>query len=309
MPKFNLVSPYTPAGDQPRVIKEITESVASGRREQTIKGVTGIGKTYIMASIVNNLNRPTLVIAHNKTLAAQLAEEFQRFFPNNAVHYFVSYYDYYQPESYIPRTDTYIEKQTQINEEIERLRNATTQSLLTRKDVLIVSSVSCIYGLGNPEDYNALKIEMQVGQKYNLGKLIRRLIDMQYARTNLDLKRGWFRLRGGNLEIYPTSEDGFAYRFSFLGDTLERIEKFDILTGKEVEDKYLWQKNITDSLKVDVIDATNGGSKKIDSQSKAKNSLDNNQKQPVDVDQAEMDEIISLSQEKIRDIVDDFLKL
>ncbi len=231
---FELVSPYSPAGDQASVIDQITESLAGGNREQTILGVTGSGKTYMMASIVNNLQKPTLVIAHNKTLAAQLAEEFKKFFPNNAVHYFVSYYDYYQPESYIPRSDTYIEKQTQINEEIERLRNATTQALLTRKDVLIVASVSCIYGLGNPEDFLALKIELEVGDQYNLTKLLRRLIDMQFTRTNMDLKRGQFRLRGDVLEVLPSSEEN-GYRLSFFGDELEQIERFHLVDGKTLE--------------------------------------------------------------------------
>jgi excinuclease ABC subunit B len=235
---FQLQSKYSEAGDQPRVIKDMTDSLNSGRREQTILGATGTGKTFMMASIVNNLQKPTLVIAHNKTLAAQLAEEFKQFFPNNAVHYFVSYYDYYQPESYIPRSDTFIEKQTQINEEIERLRNATTQSLLTRKDVLIVASVSCIYGLGNPEDFEALKIELEVGGTYKLDKIARRLIDLQFTRTNLDLKRGYFRLRGDIMEIYPANEDNIGYRFSFFGDDLEEIQRFNIITNEGVAENF-----------------------------------------------------------------------
>jgi excinuclease ABC subunit B len=233
---FELVAPYSPAGDQGKVIESITNSLNEKNFEQTILGATGTGKTYMMASIVNNIQKPTLVIAHNKTLAAQLAEEFKRFFPNNAVHYFVSYYDYYQPESYLPRSDTYIEKQTQINEEIERLRNATTQALLTRKDVLIVASVSCIYGLGDPEDFNALKVEFESGQIYNIAKVTRKLIDMQFVRTNADLARGMFRLRGDTLEIYPTSEDKIGYRFSFFGDLLEKIESFDIVTASTREE-------------------------------------------------------------------------
>jgi excinuclease ABC subunit B len=230
---FDLHSKYSPAGDQPKVIKEMTDSIAAGNREQTILGATGTGKTFMMAKIVDNLQKPTLVIAHNKTLAAQLAEEFKQFFPNNAVHYFVSYYDYYQPESYLPRSDTFIEKQTQINEEIERLRNATTQSLLTRKDVLIVASVSCIYGLGNPEDFESLKIVLEVGGKYKIDKIARRLIDLQFTRTNMDLKRGYFRMRGDQLEIYPVNEDMIGYRFDFFGDDLEGIQRFNILTGNE----------------------------------------------------------------------------
>ncbi len=231
---FRLVAPYPPAGDQDTVINSLTKSLEDGNREQTILGVTGSGKTYMMASIVEKLQRPTLVIAHNKTLAAQLAEEFKRFFPDNAVHYFVSYYDYYQPESYIPRSDTYIEKQTQINEEIERLRNASTQALLTRKDVLIVASVSCIYGLGNPEDIDALKLEMVVGQDFKLDKIVRRLIDMQFIRTQMDLKRGMFRLRGDTLDLIPAGEE-VGYRFTFFGDTLEEIEAFEIVTGHTLE--------------------------------------------------------------------------
>lgn len=233
---FELVAPYTPAGDQEKVISTITNSLLENNFEQTILGATGTGKTYMMASIVNNLQKPTLVIAHNKTLAAQLAEEFKRFFPNNAVHYFVSYYDYYQPESYLPRSDTFIEKQTQINEEIERLRNATTQALLTRKDVLIVASVSCIYGLGNPEDFQSLKIELQKNEHYNIQKILRKLIDLQFTRTTADLARGLFRLRGDTLEVYPTAEDKIAYRFSFYGDLLEKIESFDTVTGNEILD-------------------------------------------------------------------------
>jgi excinuclease ABC subunit B len=229
--QFALQAPYQPAGDQGKVIQILTESLLAGNDEQTLLGVTGSGKTFIMASIIQNLQRPTLVIAHNKTLAAQLAEEFQKFFPNNAVHYFVSYYDYYQPESYIPKSDTYIEKQTQINEEIDRLRNAATQALLTRRDVLIVASVSCIYGLGNPEDFEALKIQLQVGQDYRLDKLIRRLVDLQFTRNNLNLTRGAFRVRGEVLELIPAGEE-LVYRFSFDQNTLVSIEVLDLLTSK-----------------------------------------------------------------------------
>jgi excinuclease ABC subunit B len=227
--EFRLVSAYSPQGDQPKVIDEITASLATGRKEQTIKGVTGCGKTFIMANIINNLNRPALILAHNKTLAAQLAEEFSRFFPDNAVHYFVSYYDYYQPESYIPKSDTFIEKQTQINEDIEKLRNASTASLLTRRDTIIVASVSCIYGLGNPDDYSELKLELKKGYEYRVDKLIRRLVDMQFDRTPLTLKRGFFRVKAQMLEVMPSGEDN-AYRFSFWGDELEKIEMFDPLT-------------------------------------------------------------------------------
>jgi excinuclease ABC subunit B len=227
--EFRLVSDYMPAGDQPRVIKEIYDSLQTGRKEQTIKGVTGCGKTFIMANLIKQLNKPALILAHNKTLAAQLAEEFSRFFPDNAVHYFVSYYDYFQPESYIPKSDTYIEKQTQINEDIEKLRNASTQSLLTRRDTIIVASVSCIYGLGNPDDYNDLKITIKKGYEYRIDKLIRRLVDMQFDRTPLHLKRGFFRVKAQMLEVMPSGED-HAYRLSFWGDELESIQMIDPIT-------------------------------------------------------------------------------
>jgi excinuclease ABC subunit B len=227
--EFRLVSDYQPAGDQPRVIKEIFDSINTGRKEQTIKGVTGCGKTFIMANLIKQLNKPALILAHNKTLAAQLAEEFSRFFPDNAVHYFVSYYDYFQPESYIPKSDTYIEKQTQINEDIEKLRNASTQSLLTRRDTIIVASVSCIYGLGNPDDYNDLKITIKKGYEYRIDKLIRRLVDMQFDRTPLHLKRGFFRVKAQMLEVMPSGED-HAYRLSFWGDELESIQMIDPIT-------------------------------------------------------------------------------
>jgi excinuclease ABC subunit B len=233
--QFKLTTEYSEAGDQKKVISEIYNSLLAGNKEQTIMAVTGSGKTFMMASLVNKIQKPTLIIAHNKTLAAQLAEEFKRFFPDNAVHYFVSYYDYYQPESYIAKTDTFIEKQTQINEEIERLRNASTQALLTRKDVLIVASVSCIYGLGNPEDYSSLSFEIEVGKPYKVNKIHRRLIDMQFNRTNMDLKRGMFRTRGDLLEIYPANEENIGYRFGFWGDEVEKIEAFNLLTNEALE--------------------------------------------------------------------------
>src|SRR6266404_5491086 len=184
--KFKLHSKFKPAGDQPRAIEGLLKSIKAGRRYQTLLGVTGSGKTFTMANIVETIQKPTLIISHNKTLAAQLASEFQEFFPDNAIHYFVSYYDYYQPEAYIPRTDTYIEKDTQINEEIDRLRNAATQSLLSRKDVLIVASVSCIYGLGNPANYLDLSLEIKRGENYKRDKLLRRLTDLQYHRNDLE---------------------------------------------------------------------------------------------------------------------------
>ncbi len=231
MAKFNLASQFKPAGDQPQAIAKLTDGLKSDLKEQTLLGVTGSGKTFSMASIVDNLQKPTLVISHNKTLAAQLYGEFKQFFPNNAVHYFVSYYDYYQPEAYVPRSDTYIEKDSSINEEIDRLRHAATMSLLTRRDVLIVASVSCIYGLGNVEDYTALTIKLEKGEKRKREKLMRQLTEIQYQRNDLDFARGRFRVRGDTLEIYPVGEE-VAYRLEFYGDELERIRQVDPLTGE-----------------------------------------------------------------------------
>lgn len=232
--KFDLQSKYKPAGDQPRAIAGIIDSLKSGNKHQTLLGVTGSGKTFTMANVVQELQRPTLVMCHNKTLAAQLASEFQEFFPNNAVHYFVSYYDYYQPEAYIPRSDTFVEKETQINEEIDRLRNAATQSLLSRKDVLIVASVSCIYGLGNPANYMELSMELKKGQQLKRDKLLRRLTDLQFHRNDFDLKRGTFRAQGDTLEIVLASEDTLI-RLEFFGDELEKIERRDVLTGETLD--------------------------------------------------------------------------
>jgi excinuclease ABC subunit B len=230
---FELASPFKPAGDQPQAIKGLIESIKKNNTDQTLLGVTGSGKTFTMANVIAELNRPTLIISHNKTLAAQLAAEFQEFFPNNAVHYFVSYYDYYQPEAYIPRSDTFIEKETQINEEIDRLRNAATQSLLTRKDVLIVASVSCIYGLGNPGDYLNLSFELKKGMTFKRDKLLRRLTDLQFARNDIDLKRATYRVRGDVVEVIPSSTE-VVWRISFLGDEIEKISEHDILTGKDI---------------------------------------------------------------------------
>lgn len=231
---FTLKSNYAPAGDQPKAIQGLHASLQAGNKHQTLLGVTGSGKTFTMANIIQELQRPTLVMCHNKTLAAQLASEFQEFFPDNAVHYFVSYYDYYQPEAYIPRSDTYIEKETQINEEIDRLRNAATQSLLTRKDVLIVASVSCIYGLGNPGNYMDLSIQLSLGQSLKRDKFLRRLTDLQFHRNDFDLKRGTFRVQGDTIEIVLASEDT-VIRLGFFGDELESIERRDLLTGETLE--------------------------------------------------------------------------
>ncbi|OGE75754.1 MAG: excinuclease ABC subunit B [Candidatus Doudnabacteria bacterium RIFCSPHIGHO2_02_FULL_48_21] len=228
--RFRLQSKFQPTGDQPQAIEKLVQGVKKDHDFQTLLGATGSGKTFTMANVIAQIQKPTLVISHNKTLTAQLASEFQEFFPENAVHYFVSYYDYYQPEAYIPRTDTYIEKETDINEEIDRLRNAATQSLLSRKDVIIVASVSCIYGLGNPANYLELSLELQTGQDYKRDKLLRRLVDLQYIRNDVDLRRGSFRVRGDVLEIVPAHEDRIL-RMDFFGDTLEKISEFDALTG------------------------------------------------------------------------------
>ncbi|MBI5530800.1 MAG: excinuclease ABC subunit UvrB [Candidatus Doudnabacteria bacterium] len=235
MNKFRLTSKFAPAGDQPKAIDGLLKSLKAKNRFQTLLGVTGSGKTFTMANIIEKINKPTLIISHNKTLAAQLAAEFQEFFPDNAVHYFVSYYDYYQPEAYIPRSDTYIEKETQINEEIDRLRNAATQSLLSRKDVLIVASVSCIYGLGDPANYLDLALDVKQGEKIKRDKLLRRLTDLQYHRNDTELVRGTFRSHGDVVEIILSSEDTII-RMDFFGDTLEKIERLEAVSGHKIED-------------------------------------------------------------------------
>ncbi|MBW3538115.1 excinuclease ABC subunit UvrB [Candidatus Parcubacteria bacterium] len=234
--KFKLASDYRPTGDQPQAITQLLEGLRRGDREQTLLGVTGSGKTFTMANIVERMQKPTLVLSHNKTLAAQLYGEFRRYFPDNAVQYFVSYYDYYQPEAYIPRSDTFIEKDSSLNEEIDRLRHAATMSLLTRPDVLIVASVSCIYGLGNVEDYTAMTIELKVGELHKRDKLLRRLNDIQYSRNDLEFTRGKFRVRGDTLDVFPIGEE-VAYRLEFFGDTLERIRRIDPLTGELTADQ------------------------------------------------------------------------
>jgi excinuclease ABC subunit B len=235
MGKFKLQSKFKPAGDQPAAIEGLLKSLKAKRRYQTLLGVTGSGKTFTMANIIEKIQKPTLIISHNKTLAAQLAAEFQDFFPDNAVHYFVSYYDYYQPEAYIPRSDTYIEKDTQINEEIDRLRNAATQSLLSRKDVLIVASVSCIYGLGNPANYLELSLNLKKGESFKRDKLLRRLTDLQFHRNDIDLQRAAYRVQGDVVEIILSSEDTII-RMDFFGDTLEKIERLDAVSGHKIEE-------------------------------------------------------------------------
>jgi excinuclease ABC subunit B len=233
MPAFQVVSDYQPTGDQPQAIKELVEGLEAGLVHQTLLGATGTGKTYTIAKVIEQVQKPTLVMAHNKTLAAQLYSEFKEFFPNNAVAYFVSYYDYYQPEAYIPRTDTFIEKDAQINDEIDRLRLATTQALFSRNDVVIVASVSAIYGLGSPEDYGQVVINFKVGDLRKRDKVLRHLIDIRYERNDYDLKRGTFRVRGDTLEIMPAYGEQ-VYRIEFFGDEIERITEVNALTGEMV---------------------------------------------------------------------------
>ncbi len=234
--KFEIHSPFKPAGDQPAAIEKLIKGLEKKYRYQTLLGVTGSGKTFTMANVIQKIQKPTLIISHNKTLAAQLASEFQDFFPDNAVHYFVSYYDYYQPEAYIPRSDTYIEKETQINEEIDKLRNAATQSLLSRQDVLIVASVSCIYGLGNPANYLDLSIQLKVGEEIKRDKFLRRLTDLQFVRNDVNLTRGTYRIRGDVIEFIPASADKIT-RLNFFGDELEKISEHDPLTGEDYGDR------------------------------------------------------------------------
>lgn len=231
MAKFELRSDYKPMGDQPTAIAQLTKGLEDNVTEQTLLGVTGSGKTFTMANVIQNIQKPTLILSHNKTLAAQLYGEFKRFFPNNAVHYFVSYFDYYQPEAYIPRSDTYIEKDSQINEEIDRLRHAATDALLTRKDVIIVASVSCIYGIGSRDDYNGMAVTVNQGERRVRDKLLRQLTDIQYQRNDIDFHRGTFRVRGDVVDIYPAGEET-AYRLEFFGDEIERIVQIDPLTGE-----------------------------------------------------------------------------
>ena len=236
MPEFKIVSDFMPTGDQPDAVNALAAGVSEGLEHQTLLGVTGSGKTFTMACVVEQIQKPTLVIAHNKTLAAQLASEFKEFFPDNAVEYFVSYYDYYQPEAYVPRTDTYIEKDADINEELDKLRHSATRALLTRQDVLIVASVSCIFGLGSPEEYQGFVASIRKGEIRNRSKLIRQLVDMQYERNDFDLARGRFRVKGDTLEILPAYEE-LGVRIEFWGDEIDRIIQLDPLTGEILSEK------------------------------------------------------------------------
>jgi len=228
---FKLVSDYRPSGDQPQAIEGLVNGVNWGLREQSLLGVTGSGKTFTMASVIEKINRPTLVLAHNKTLAAQLCSEFREFFPENAVEYFISYYDYYQPEAYIAHTDTYIEKDASVNEEIDRLRHSATSALFERRDVIVVSSVSCLYGLGDPIDYKSMVISLRVGNAYPLDAVLRKLAEIRYERNDLDFSRNKFRLRGDTLEVYPAYWSGRAIRVEFFGDEIDRIAEINAVTG------------------------------------------------------------------------------
>src|SRR5574342_573305 len=231
---FELVAPFGPAGDQPAAIAQLTEGLLRGERHQTLLGVTGSGKTFTVANTIKNVNRPTLVISHNKTLAAQLYAEFKGFFPDNAVEYFVSYFDYYQPEAYIPRTDTFIEKDSSVNEEIERLRLSTMSSLFSRRDVVVVASVSCIYGIGSKEDYEAMIIPVRVGHEMTREDFLRRLVELQYTRNDIEFLRGQFRVRGDTVELCPAGRED-ALRVEFFGDEIDRITRFEPLTGHAIE--------------------------------------------------------------------------
>jgi len=231
---FELVSDYQPAGDQPQAIEKLTAGITSGAKHQTLLGVTGSGKTFTVANVIRNINRPTLVISHNKTLAAQLYAEFKSFFPNNAVEYFVSYFDFYQPEAYIPRTDTFIEKDSSVNDDIERMRLSTMASLFTRRDVVVIASVSCIYGIGSKEDYEALVLPLRVGLEISREQLLSRMVDIQYSRNDIAFERGNFRVRGDTVEVWPAGrEDGL--RIEFFGDVIEKITRFEPLTGNKLE--------------------------------------------------------------------------
>lgn len=229
---FEIHSEFKPAGDQPKAIEALARGVLHGDREQTLMGVTGSGKTFTMANLIAKTNKPTLVLAHNKILAAQLCSEFKEFFPNSAVEYFVSYYDYYQPEAYIPQTDTFIEKDAQINDEIDKLRHSATSALFERRDVIVVSSVSCIYSLGDPKDYAKLILSLRTGMELDRDEVIRKLVDIQYERNDINFVRGKFRAHGDVLEIFPSSQDSRAFRIEFFGDEIERISEIDVLTGE-----------------------------------------------------------------------------
>ena len=235
--QFQLVSKYTPQGDQPEAIRKLVEGINTGKRHQTLLGATGTGKTFTVSNVIQEVNKPTLIIAHNKTLAGQLYSEFKEFFPNNAVEYFVSYYDYFQPEAYVPSTDTFIEKDASINDEIDKLRHSATSSLFERKDVIIIASVSCIYGLGSPEEYRDLVCSLRVGMEIERNQLLHKLVDIQYDRNDLNFIRGTFRVRGDVVEIFPASRDEHCLRIEFFGDEIDRIREVDALTGEIIGER------------------------------------------------------------------------
>ncbi|WP_062109180.1 excinuclease ABC subunit UvrB [Bacillus niameyensis] len=235
--RFELVSKYQPSGDQPKAIDSLVKGLRSGKKYQTLLGATGTGKTFTVSNVIQEVNKPTLVIAHNKTLAGQLYSEFKEFFPNNAVEYFVSYYDYYQPEAYVPSTDTYIEKDASINDEIDKLRHSATSSLFERRDVIIIASVSCIYGLGSPEEYGEHVLSLRTGMEIERNELLRRMVDIQYPRNDIDFHRGTFRVRGDVVEIFPVSRDEHCIRVEFFGDEIDRIREVDALTGEIIGDR------------------------------------------------------------------------
>lgn len=235
--QFELVSAYEPRGDQPKAIAKLVEGIRNGVKHQTLLGATGTGKTFTISNVIQQVNKPTLVIAHNKTLAGQLYSELKEFFPHNAVEYFVSYYDYYQPEAYVPQTDTYIEKDASINDEIDKLRHSATSALFERRDVIIVASVSCIYGLGSPEEYRELVVSLRVGMEIERNELLRRLVDVQYTRNDIDFHRGTFRVRGDVVEIFPASRDEHCIRIEFFGDEIDRIREVDALTGEIIGER------------------------------------------------------------------------
>lgn len=234
---FDLQAPYQPGGDQPQAIAELVEGVKAGKKHQTLLGATGTGKTFTISNVIQEVKKPTLVIAHNKTLAGQLYSEFKEFFPNNAVEYFVSYYDYYQPEAYVPQTDTFIEKDASINDEIDKLRHSATSALFERQDVIIIASVSCIYGLGNPEEYEEMVVSLRTGMEIERNQLLRKLVDIQYDRNDLNFIRGTFRVRGDVVEIFPASRDEHCLRVEFFGDEIDRIREVDALTGEVLGDR------------------------------------------------------------------------
>ncbi|MBF9305013.1 DEAD/DEAH box helicase family protein, partial [Staphylococcus epidermidis] len=234
---FKLNSEFEPQGDQPQAIKKIVEGVKAGKRHQTLLGATGTGKTFTMSNVIKEVGKPTLIIAHNKTLAGQLYSEFKEFFPENRVEYFVSYYDYYQPEAYVPSTDTFIEKDASINDEIDQLRHSATSALFERDDVIIIASVSCIYGLGNPEEYKDLVVSVRVGMEMDRSELLRKLVDVQYSRNDIDFQRGTFRVRGDVVEIFPASREEMCIRVEFFGDEVDRIREVNYLTGEVIRER------------------------------------------------------------------------